>query len=1439
MDIIGKKGGGGEPYVPKEDENSLRSNSVARIVDIISEGEIVGLVDGDKSIYIDEIQLRSDGGDYNFEGITTAIRTGLPNQDYIPGFTDSAQAEQAVGTEMLYNVPLTKSITNTNIDEVVVTIRIPSLLVQKDNGDLLITSVRFKIEINNNGGSYVLVNNYTVTGKCISEYLKSYRLPPLSNYGSGPWNIKLTRTTDDADSVKLSNKTFWNTYTEHINEKIRYVDTALIAFRADSQQFGGKIPQRLYHIKGLKIKHPSNYNPETLVYTGVWDGTFTIGYTNNPAWVYYDLLYTDRYGCGFEKDIGTGDYFIDKWELYTISKNCDVLVDDGCGSEERRYTFNTVINTREQAFKTLLTLASVFRAKPFWSTGMSTLSQDRLKDPVKVVCNADVVDGMFSYSGTSIKDKVTCVNVSWNDPEDLYKPAIEMVEDKDGIDRYGWNSYDIFAYGCTSRGQAQRYGKWYLYTELNQGETVDYTASFDHFHLIPGDVIIVNDDHYITKKLGGRIESATTSQITLDRKVTLESGKTYTIAMESPTGLLVRADILNSSSETNILSISTILSDEVPQPWSVFSINSDSFDERQFQIVSMNVPEHNVINITAVLYDPNKYSEVDTGVYFDDKHYSDINTGDLLPPTNVTSQEYTYEDGQNNLFGVLFGWTHADDSRVNRYESQYKVVDGLWINLPQTEQASLDLSPVIGGDYQYRVRSKSISGFSVWVIIDFTIAADPDPLTDVTDIQIVGGGIIFNGRDCEIEWTYAKEARFQTFFIEVYLIDDTLLRTYQTIESSYIYTYMMNEEDNSGVPCRSLKFRVYVRDVYDKLSSGLSLAVSNPIPTMAGTTPTVTDIFKGLKIDWLNITPDDNDLEKYKVYIDTSNPPTTEVAEVGYGTTSWIEVDLSTEDAYFCQIEPYDCFGIGTKSAVGSGDPLKLQEIDVGFELANSIDMSDSDSNTTETLSKLYDGNKVSDGIEYVLSGTDKYIEFKFPVEYIIDNVTAWFANTAANIYIAYKRDTGTWKYLKAEADHTLDTNGRLLTATDQSDAQTNYLDTTSGINKSLFPEAVVATQCRLYFIGTYTATIYELRFIREVIAEQIVADRLSAISADIGVVSAGLIQSSDYDSSHGFLADLTGNGLIKVGGNTLPKIDWDGSQLKIRAAVTFEGNSTGYDNIDDKPSNLGDINSTEGSKLTGIASGADVTGSNTSYDTARVNSLSASTLISGGYIGTNLVKANSIYANSVTAVKINAAAVTAVKIGANAVTSDKIYANAVTAAKIGAGIITSSHIGTNEIVANSANIKNAIIQTAKIASHQVTKAWGTYGTSLIEAISNNWVTVLTLSITPSANSGSGSEYLISGASSIGMYKLSSNPGYVGLRVSSSAGSPSLIESKSSLTSVSSTSYPSHGSLSVVFKLTTSNDSSFILYLQFRSESVVDKDVKCQHRGLYAIQRLR
>jgi len=969
----------------------LTSNATMKVIDVISEGEIEGFANADyeKSIYLNETQYKDNYG-YNFKGVSTIIKYGTPDQTYLPAYSSATTV--SFNTKLVFETPIVKTITNTDVDECQITVHVPSLYHMSSKGKTREKKVEFSVWIN--GTHYKI---FSIYGRCKSSYYKTYQLPPLSNYGAGPWEIKLDRTQDESTSTSNADSIYWLDYVELINEKLPYYNTALIGFTADAAQFGQKLPKRLYEVKGIKIKYPSNYDTVTRTYTGVWDGTFLVGYTNNPAWVYYDILNNSRYGCNLDA--------INKWDLYTCAQICDVMVDDGKGGVEPRFTINMVINKRVDAMKLLATIASVFRALPLWYDGQVTVVQDKYRLPTQVITNANVKDGLFNYSGTALENKITEISVTWNDPDDLYRKAVEVIADEDGIERYGLKKKSITAYGCTSRAQAQRYGKWHLYTEINQGEMVEYTCSFDQVNVTPGEVVIINDSHYITKRLGGKVKSATTTQIVIDAEIELEVGKTYTIRLINAAGELVTTDITTSASTTDTLDITTIASGDVPQAWSNFSINSSSFDERLFKIVSMNMKEEE-IKVKAVLHDNNKYDAIDQCITFDEKHYTNIETGPLDPPTDLSAEGYTYVDGENDLFGVLFSWTHSDDTRLVNYEVQTTTESGMYEHEATTEQTSYAYEPVTSGTLYWRIRANGVSDKSAWVSSSGEILTDPDPLPDITGLQVLGGGSTFNGRNIEIEWDANDMTlgRFQCYTIKIYstsgtpvtnnLLDstldnildsvggiittagdgsgvvegDVLLREVNVTENNYTYIFDHNEEDN-GIASRSIKFIAYVKDVYDKLSEvGAVLVASNPIPDYTGMSPNISATFKGVLVDWSNIVGNDNDLDKFDIFVDTNDPPTTKVGTVGAETLIFLVAELDTDLLYYVQVLPHDVFGSGVKSSVVSETPLKLGIVDVEAELNGSIIMSDSDGNTQEDLATLYDRSTDSGGIIYIVT---------------------------------------------------------------------------------------------------------------------------------------------------------------------------------------------------------------------------------------------------------------------------------------------------------------------------------------------------------------------------------------------------------------------------------------------------------------------------------------
>jgi len=604
----GGGGGGGTPRTPVEDPDSLRSKAFFRIVDLVAEGEIEGLVDGKKSIFFDETQWESDSGTDNFNDITYETRVGTQNQTYLQEFAD-VEAEYIVGIELKHigsagiDGAIVRQITNPSVDSARVRVSVPALNQTNVNtGDIKGSSVIFAVDVQPDGGSYTRVKSRTIQGKTSSKYEVTIAVPLE---GDAPWNIRIVRLTEDSASNYLQNKTVFESYTEIINSKLRYPNSALMAVRADAQNFQS-IPSRYYDIKGLKIQVPTNYDPETREYDGEWDGEFQTLWSDNPAWVFYDMLTSERYGLGnFIQDDQ-----IDKWTLYTIAQYCDELVPDGFGNTEPRFTCNLVLSERAEAYTVLQNLASIFRSMIYWASGSVTLSQDAPQDAAQLYTPANVLDGAFTYQGSSAKVRNTVALVSWNDPEDFYRLKVEYVEDQEGIVKYGVQEKEVVAFGCTSRGQANRLGKWLLYTEQYESEVVTFKTGLDGLVSRPGEVIKVADPTRAGIRFGGRVSSATLSTIEIDAMpVGAHSGGTISVIL--PTGVEERTIIFQSG---NTFTVQPNFS-AVPQVQTVWILRSEVVEPQHFRVISIKEEDNNVYSITALKHDPDKFDAIEIIYY--------------------------------------------------------------------------------------------------------------------------------------------------------------------------------------------------------------------------------------------------------------------------------------------------------------------------------------------------------------------------------------------------------------------------------------------------------------------------------------------------------------------------------------------------------------------------------------------------------------------------------------------------------------------------------------------------------------------------------------------------------------------------------------------------------------------------------------------------------
>lgn len=730
----GRKGGGGSTPAPKEAPNTLRSNSVARVIDVISEGPIEGLIDGNKSIFFNGTALQNANGSYNFSGVNIETREGEASQSFIPGFP-SVESEVPVGVEVLKGTPIVRTINNSDANAVIVKINIPSLTKQSNNGDLNGHDVQFSIDLQSDGGGFSTVRTETISGKTTSPYEASYRINLPQ--GGSPWDVRVTRISENSDTdARISNRTVWSTYTIVIDNKLTYDATAVIGVEIDAQQFSEQVPSRAYEIKGLKIKIPSNYDPITKEYTGLWDGSFDIAWTDNPAWVFYDILTNTRYGLGNTIDVDK----VDKYALYQIGQYCDELVPDGYGGQEPRYTFNGIINTREEAFKVLNSIASSFRGMIYWSSGLVTAITDQPQDYSRIITPANTIDGIINYSGSSLKIKNSVALVRWNDPEDGFNGALIAVEDPDLIARFGWKPKDVIAYGCTSKGQAYRQGNWLLDTEKNSTEVATFKGGFDIADLVPGEVIAIADPDYAGVRYGGRIASATVDAVTIDKEVTLVTGETYTISCVLPDGSIETKDITNTvdGSSYTVLNLLSSLS-EAPQAGSMWVMSGTDAAPRQFRVVYTTEVEKNIYEVSCLFYDPTKYARVEQDIDLESPSYTTLPEGALQAPSNITTQEYLYKTVNTVIeAGLTISWTPPNDPRVKYYQVQMQRPDStVWEDAATTESTSVDIKAVSPGAYTFRVRALDPFGLrSDWSQSFSDLLGLVAPPSNVSDFKI-------------------------------------------------------------------------------------------------------------------------------------------------------------------------------------------------------------------------------------------------------------------------------------------------------------------------------------------------------------------------------------------------------------------------------------------------------------------------------------------------------------------------------------------------------------------------------------------------------------------------------------------------------------------------------------------------------------------------------
>ncbi len=710
MAIIGHKGGkataGGQ--APQESPNTLHARSKARVVDLIGEGEIEGLVDGLKSIYFDDVTLQNSDDSYNFEGVNVWTRAGLPTQDAIPGIAQ-VESEVVVGTEVTATNAVEATITDNNLDAVVVKVRLPALTVlDSESGNLGGGAVAVAVDLKKNDATYTEVVRDTIRGKTTAPYVRSYRISVVRASDVISWTVRVRRLTDDHDDdATINDQTYFSSYVKVIDAKLTYPDSALIGVSVDSEQFGSSIPNRSYDIKGIKVQVPVNYDPLTRVYTGVWDGTFKRAWTDNPAWVLYDILTSNRYGLG--DFIGAAD--VDKFTLYTVGQYCDGVVSDGKDSTEPRFTFNGIINSRRSAYQAINELSSVFRGMMYYAAGTITAAHDAPGDPVKLVSESNVIDGEFKYSGMALKDRHTAVAVTWNNPDDGYRAAVELVEDADLARSLGWRQTDIQAVGCTSRSQAHRLGKWLLDSEKHETQTLTYRASFDHADLRPGDIIAVSDPHVAGKRYGGRLKSATMTVLTVDRLPAMLTG-TWRVSVVLPSGAVEQKPInaIDTTAGTLTLTTANALS-ETPQTGAMWVIESGQIAPREFRVIAVTESEKNIYEISALEHSAGKYARVEQGVNLPAVPFSILPSAQLSQPIGLVLGEHLYFDGNVVKPALDIAVTAPANARATLFDIEVRgPSEPAYRSVHLGSDPTFELRDAVAGEWHVRARMVTAIG---------------------------------------------------------------------------------------------------------------------------------------------------------------------------------------------------------------------------------------------------------------------------------------------------------------------------------------------------------------------------------------------------------------------------------------------------------------------------------------------------------------------------------------------------------------------------------------------------------------------------------------------------------------------------------------------------------------------------------------------------------
>ncbi|ELV2790519.1 phage tail protein [Enterobacter kobei] len=794
--LKGRKGGSSSSRTPTEQPDDLQSVAKAKILVALGEGEFAGQLTG-KDIYLDGTALENADGSQNFSGVTWEFRAGTQAQKYIQGIPGT-ENEISVGTEVSSATAWTRTFTNTQLSAVRLRLKWPSLFKQEDDSDLVGYSVNYAIDLQTDGGTWQTVLNTSVTGKTTSGYERSHRID-LPQAGS-TWTIRLRKITSDANSAKIGDTMTLQSFTEVIDAKLRYPNTALLYIEFDSSQFNGSIPQISCEPRGRVIRVPDTYDPETRTYSGTWTGAFKWAWTDNPAWIFYDLVVSDRFGLGHRLTAAN----IDKWTLYQVAQYCDQMVPDGKGGNgtEPRYTCNVYIQDRNDAYIVLRDFAAIFRGMTYWGGDQIVALADMPRDVDYSYTRANVVGGRFTYSSSTTKSRYTTALVSWSDPGNAYADAMEPVFEQALVARYGFNQLEMTAIGCTRQSEANRKGRWGILTN-NKDRVVSFDVGLDGNIPQPGYIIAVADELLSGKVMGGRISAVNGRVIKLDRVADAAAGDRLILNLPSGASQSRTIQAVNGESVT----VTTAYS-ETPQAEAVWVVESDELYAQQYRVVSVSDNDDGTFSITGAWHDPDKYARIDTGAIIDQRPVSVIPPGNQSPPDNIVISSFSVVQQNISVETMRVSWDQAQNAIA--YEAQWRRNDGNWVNVPRSSTTSFDVPGIYAGRYLVRVRAINAAeissgwGYSEEKTLTGKVGNPPKPVGFIASENVVFGIELNWGFPANTDDTLKTEIQYSLTGTE----DDAMLladvpypqRKYQQmgLKAGQIFWYRAQLVDRSG-----------------------------------------------------------------------------------------------------------------------------------------------------------------------------------------------------------------------------------------------------------------------------------------------------------------------------------------------------------------------------------------------------------------------------------------------------------------------------------------------------------------------------------------------------------------------------------------------------------------------------------------------------------------